>query len=219
MVRYPFDALRAVSQVEPLTTNGNSNTLDLYNPFALRYRRVNGAFCERNHIGSGGVVMPIYEFYCKKCHMIFSFFSSTINTDKRPLCPRCRKVKLERQMSLFSRLRQRGEGEDSPMPDIDESKLEQAMNVLGREAENLDENDPKQAANLMRKLSDMTGMNLGPGMEEALRRMEAGEDPEQIEQEMGDLLEGEDPFSFGEKKAGKGLRRRPPAKDETLYEL
>jgi putative FmdB family regulatory protein len=163
--------------------------------------------------------MPIYEFYCKKCHMIFNFFSSTINTDKRPLCPKCRKVKLERQMSLFSRVRQRGEEGDSPMPDIDESKLEQAMNVLGREAETLDENDPKQAANLMRKLSDMTGMNLGSGMEEALRRMEAGEDPEQIEQEMGDLLEGEDPFSFGDKKPGKGLRRRPPAKDETLYEL
>ncbi len=54
--------------------------------------------------------MPIYEFYCKKCHMIFSFFSSTVNTDKRPLCPKCRKVKLERQMSLFSRVRQREQG-------------------------------------------------------------------------------------------------------------
>jgi hypothetical protein len=56
-------------------------------------------------------------------------------------------------------------------------------------------------------------------MEEALRRMEAGEDPEQIEQEMGDLLEGEDPFNFGEKKSGKRLKKQPPAKDETLYEL
>jgi putative FmdB family regulatory protein len=197
---------------------------------AIHFKKLNGYFqrglTERDFfvkccrgLCTGGVAMPIYEFYCKKCHTIFNFFSSTINTDKRPLCPKCRKVKLERQMSLFSRVRQRGEEEDSPMPDIDESKLEQAMSVLGREAENLDENDPKQAANLMRKLSDMTGMNLGSGMEEALRRMEAGEDPEQIEQEMGDLLEGEDPFSFGDKKAGKGVKRRPPAKDETLYEL
>jgi putative FmdB family regulatory protein len=163
--------------------------------------------------------MPIYEFYCRKCHVIFNFFSSRMNTDKRPLCPRCGKVKLERQMSLFSRVRQRGEEEVNPMPDIDESKLEHAMNLLGREAETLDENDPKQAANLMRKLSDLTGMNLGPGMEEALRRMEAGEDPEHVEQDMGDLLEEEDPFSFGGQKAGKGFKRRPPAKDETLYEL
>ena len=163
--------------------------------------------------------MPIYEFYCKKCHMVFNFFSSSINTDKRPLCPRCRKIKLERQISLFSRVRHQGEEEGAPMPDIDESRMERAMNLLGREAETLDENDPKQAANLMRKLSDMTGMNLGPGMEEAFRRMEAGEDPEQIEQEMGDLLEGEDPFSFGDRKSGKSLKKRPPAKDETLYEL
>jgi hypothetical protein len=46
MVRYPFDLLRAVSQVEPLTTNGISNTHFLYEPFALRYRRVNGTFYE-----------------------------------------------------------------------------------------------------------------------------------------------------------------------------
>jgi putative FmdB family regulatory protein len=162
--------------------------------------------------------MPIYEFYCKKCHMLFNFFSSTINTEKRPLCPKCGKVKLERRMSLFARVKNRGESEETPLPDLDESKMEQAMGLLAKEAETMDENDPRQAANLMRKLSDMTGLNMGPGMEEALRRMEAGEDPDQIEEEMGDLLEGEDPFSFGEKRA-LSPRRRPPLKDETLYEL
>jgi hypothetical protein len=55
-------------------------------------------------------------------------------------------------------------------------------------------------------------------MEEALRRMEAGEDPEQIEAEMGDLLEEEDPLVFqGQKKAGR--QKVPPRKDDTLYEL
>jgi putative FmdB family regulatory protein len=162
--------------------------------------------------------MPIYEFYCKKCHMLFNFFSSTINTEKRPLCPKCGKFKLERRMSLFARVKNRGESEETPMPDLDESKMEQAMGLLAKEAETMDENDPRQAANLMRKLSDMTGLNMGPGMEEALRRMEAGEDPDQIEEEMGDLLEGEDPFSFGEKKSPSS-RKSPPRKDETLYEL
>ena len=42
MVRYPFDPLRAVSKVEPLTTNGKSNGHRTLSPFALRYRRVNG---------------------------------------------------------------------------------------------------------------------------------------------------------------------------------
>ena len=162
--------------------------------------------------------MPIYEFYCANCHMIFNFFSSSVNVDKRPGCPKCKKRKLQRQMSAFSTLKNRADDEDVSMPDLDESKMEQAMNVLAREAEHLDEDDPRQAANLMRKLSDMTGLNLGPGMEEALSRMEAGEDPEQIEAEMGDLLEQEEPFSFKEKTA-KLLRQRPPAVDEKLYYL
>ena len=105
-----------------------------------------------------------------------------------------------------------------PMPDMDEAKMERAMNTLAREAEHMDENDPRQAANLMRKLTDMTGMELGPGMEEALARMEAGEDPEQIEAEMGDLLEDEDPFSFKGKML-KGLKKRPPKVDEELQKL
>ena len=163
--------------------------------------------------------MPIYEFYCKRCNTIFNFFSNSVNTDKKPGCPNCQKVKLERRLSTFSTLKNRGENDDqSPLPDLDESGMEKAMGLLAREAEHLDENDPRQAANLMRRLSDMTGLNLGPGMEEALARMEAGEDPEQIEADMGDLLEGEDPFNL-KKKAGKFLKNAQPKVDEKLYYL
>lgn len=163
--------------------------------------------------------MPIYEFYCKKCHTIFNFFSSSVNIDKVPTCPKCKKTKLDRQVSKFAMLKHQDEEEgDMQMPDMDESKLEQAMNMMASEAEKLDEEDPRQAANLMRKLTEMTGMNLGQGMEEALARMEAGEDPEQIEAEMGDILEGEDPFSFKEKTI-KLFKERPPKVDEELYYL
>jgi hypothetical protein len=151
--------------------------------------------------------------------MIFNFFSRSINTEKQPLCPKCGKLKLDRQMSIFSMGTNSAEGDDeNPMPDLDESKMEQAMNLLAKEADHMDEDDPRQAANLMRKLTDMTGLNLGASMEEALQRMEAGEDPEQIEAEMGDLLEGEEPFSLKE-KSSKILKSRPPKKDEKLYEL
>ncbi len=107
---------------------------------------------------------------------------------------------------------------ENGMPDIDESKLEKAMGALASEAERINEDDPRQAAQLMRKLTQMTGLELGSGMEEALRRMEAGEDPEQIEAEMGDLLEEEDPF-IPQAKRKSGSRKRPPRKDDTLYEL
>ena len=48
-----------------------------------------------------------------------------------------------------------------------------------------------------------------------------GEDPETIEAEMGDLLDGkEDPFVMPSKKAKDAVRRRPPpTRNQTLYEL
>ena len=162
--------------------------------------------------------MPIYEFYCEDCNTIFNFFSSSVNTTKRPPCPRCKKKKLKRQMSTFARLTGAKEGGDLEDLPIDEAKMEKAMNLLAREAEGINEDDPRQAANLMRKLSDAAGLGLGPGMEEALKRMEAGEDPEQIEAEMGDLLEQEEPFVL-EGRKGRRAKRPAPRRDETLYEL
>jgi len=163
--------------------------------------------------------MPIYEFYCRRCNTIYSFYSKTINTDKVPKCPKCKKVKLKRQMSIFARVSGRqGEAADEGVPHIDEAKMEKAVAMLAGEADKINEEDPRQAAVLMRKLSDATGMNLGPGMEEALSRMERGEDPEKIEAEMGDLLEGEEPFIFGEKRR-KGVTKPRPMIDETLYDL
>ncbi|MBW1766747.1 MAG: zinc ribbon domain-containing protein, partial [Deltaproteobacteria bacterium] len=58
--------------------------------------------------------------------MIFNFFSGSVNTRKRPVCPKCQKIKLDRQMSVFATPQNRGEEEDMPMPDMDESKMEQA---------------------------------------------------------------------------------------------
>jgi hypothetical protein len=66
----------------------------------------------------------------------------------------------------------------------------------------------------------MTGLELGPGMSEALDRMEKGEDADQLESEMGDLLADEEPFILPEKKKLKQKGPRPaPQIDETLYDL
>jgi putative FmdB family regulatory protein len=164
--------------------------------------------------------MPIYEFYCKDCNTIFNFFSRSVNTTKKPTCPKCKKTTLERQLSVFSFTG--NASEESGLGDlpVDEGKMEKAMQMLASEAENVNEDDPKQAANLMRKLTEMTGMELGSGMEEALNRMEEGENPETIEAEMGDLLEGEDPFILsGRKSSLKSHDWKAPIKDETLYDL
>ena len=166
--------------------------------------------------------MPVYEFYCPDCHRIFNFLSRRINTDKRPDCPRCGRQQLERQVSMFAISKGRQEEGEADMPDIDESRMEQAMQALAAEAEGMNEDDPRQAARMMRKLYETTGLPLGGGMEEAIRRMEAGEDPEQIEAELGDVLEGEDPFGGLEMKKGLANLRQHyvrPTVDSTLYEL
>ena len=85
------------------------------------------------------------------------------------------------------------------------------MEALAGDMDSLDENDPKQGAHLMRKLFSATGMPVAGGMEEALRRMEAGEDPEKIEEEMGDVLE-QDPF--GGLLGGEGGREGPRRGEE-----
>jgi putative FmdB family regulatory protein len=164
--------------------------------------------------------MPIYEFYCQQCNTIYNFFARTVNTEKIPNCPHCQETKLQRKVSLFATIsgrRDEGPG-DGEMPPVDEAKMEQAMGMLAREAEHINEDDPRQAAALMRRLSDMTGLKMGQGMEEALSRMESGEDPDKIEAEMGDLLEGEEPFLL-ESKSKSGSKKARPMVDETLYEL
>ena len=163
--------------------------------------------------------MPIYEFYCSDCHTIFNFYSTRVNTTKQPACPKCHKKPLTRQVSLFAVTGRAEEGEDEE-PGLDESKMEKAMEWMARQSDKINEDDPRQAARLMRQFSDMTGVELGPGMQEALSRMEAGEDPEEVEAEMGDALESEEPFIMPGKKGVKNLAKKlPPKRDETLYEL
>jgi hypothetical protein len=40
-------------------------------------------------------------------------------------------------------------------------------------------------------MTELTGEDMDPEMEEAVRRLEAGEDPEKVEEDMGDVLGGE----------------------------
>lgn len=164
--------------------------------------------------------MPIYEFFCPDCNTVFNFLSRRINTDKQPDCPRCGREKIQRQMSIFATIGKAKDDEGGdPMAGIDESRMEKAFEGLLREAENINEDDPRQMAGLMRKFSDKTGISLGDSMEEALSRLEAGEDPESVEQDMGDLLDAGDSFSLEDMKKKILSGPKPPKRDDKLYEL
>lgn len=163
--------------------------------------------------------MPIYEFYCENCNTIYNFFSKKINIKKTPGCPKCPNQKLSRQMSSFAITGKTSDKNNMEELPFDETKMEKAMQILSQEAGNIDEDDPRKTADLMRKLSDISGMELGDGMNEALNRIEKGEDPEKIEAEMGDLLDKEEPFHQTKKRIINGNRKPKPLKDDTLYEL
>lgn len=174
--------------------------------------------------------MPVYEFYCPDCHAIFNFFSRRVDTETRPACPRCGRPDLDRHASLFAirgprdQAVEESEGDGLPA-DLDESKLMNAFASMAGELENLDQDDPRQAAQTVRRLFQASGLKLGEGMSEAIRRMEAGEDPDQIDAELGDVLDQEDPFGGdpGRRTAEtlKRLRRDllPAARDDTWYPL
>ena len=163
--------------------------------------------------------MPIYEFLCEHCNTIFNFLSRGINTTSIPGCPKCTRP-LKKILSAFATIGKVSDpGDEELPPGFDETKVERALGELAQEAEKMNEEDPKAVAHLMRKFSDKTGLVLNENMEQALSRLEAGEDPGQIEREMGDVFEGEDTLPFEFKQARKSAKQKVPARDETLYEM
>ncbi len=119
--------------------------------------------------------MPIYEYGCYDCRKRVQVFFRTF-TDaetKPPVCPRCGGTRLKRLVSRTAFVRS------------EESRLESLAdpsNLAG-----LDENDPKSIARWMRRMSGELGEDLGDEFNEVVDRLEAGEDPESIEQSLPDL--------------------------------
>jgi len=78
---------------------------------------------------------------------------------------------------------------DATPPDMDDPRVMRAMNELERDMEHLDENNPKHMAHMMRKMKDLMPSGSVPKeLDVAIKRLEAGEDPEKIEADMGDVL-------------------------------
>jgi putative FmdB family regulatory protein len=141
--------------------------------------------------------MPIYEFACPKCRVIFNFLSKRIIPTHPPICPKCGNKKMVKQVSRFAMPRglkepshvDEGQAEEGPAPDFDDPRVMRAMGELERDMEHLDENNPKHMAHMMRKMKDILPPGAVPKeLDVAIKRLEAGEDPEKIEEDMGDLL-------------------------------
>src|SRR5689334_9354920 len=140
--------------------------------------------------------MPIYEFACAKCRRIFSFLSKRVNPDRPPTCPKCGNKKLKKEISRYAMTKglkesasTSGDEGGPPMPDLDDPRMERAMMEMERDMEHMDENNPRHMAHMMKKMKDMMPAgSLPKELDVAIKRLEAGEDPEKIEEDMGDLL-------------------------------
>ncbi len=113
--------------------------------------------------------MPIYEYGCQKCRKIFSFLVRG-GGKRKFTCPDCGASGLKRIYSSFAFTRS------------EESRLEKLADPA--DFSGLDENDPRAMARLMRKMVRETGEELDDEMREAVERLEAGEDPEKLEESM-----------------------------------
>ncbi len=166
--------------------------------------------------------MPIYEYACPQCRVIFSFLSKRLNPERDPVCPKCGNRQMRKQLSAFSMPRglkesgPKAEGDDSPAPDLDDPRMERAMADLERDMEHLDENNPRHMAHMMRKMKDLMPPGSVPKeLDVAIKRLEAGEDPEKIEADMGDLL-GD--FMGGEEGEGGPGGAGGYTRDSGLYD-
>ncbi|HEX2251763.1 MAG TPA: zinc ribbon domain-containing protein [Thermoanaerobaculia bacterium] len=177
--------------------------------------------------------MPIYEFYCPSCDTLFNFFSSSVDTATRPPCPRCGGERLERKPARFATITRSGGGEEGGGEEdfaglgVDEERLGAAFEAALAEAEaGGDEDDPRQVARIFRRVGETAGLEPGPAMQEMLRRLEAGDDPDRLEEEMGGALAGDeedgelgDPLAELFRRKRSAARRRAPKRDEELYFL
>ncbi len=164
--------------------------------------------------------MPIYEFYCSDCHALFNFFSARIDTESRPDCPRCGRERLERKPARFAALTgATGSDEDG---EFDDARMDQALASMAQDFEQVgNDDDPRAMAGLMRRFGEKAGLEMSPEMEAMVSRLEAGEDPDEVEKDFGDLDDDEAGFEqlFRQRRKGAGTRSARPLVDDELYFL
>lgn len=182
--------------------------------------------------------MPIYEYYSPDTNRIYSFYAKTLAQGRTaPRCPDrpgARMVKLLSAFSVGGVRKEESAAAPAPAGDpAEEARIEAALNAMEGEMANVDENDPKAMARLMRRVAEMSGEKLDEPIEEAVRKLEEGADPERLEEQMGGWPgEGEDdasedgatpPAGAAEARSKRGrsrgkVRRPPASRDPHLYD-
>ena len=189
--------------------------------------------------------MPIYEYYCPDNHTIYQFFAKTLAQGQSvPKCPDNPGYRMKKVVSAFA-ITSGGAKDESVenKPEAasgdpaEDARMEAAMNAMEGEFSHVDENDPKAMARMMRRMSELTGEKIDGEMEEVVRKLEEGADPDSLEDQLGGGDEAgggmDDPYGEGMGMGGPGggpapdpkeprhrfkVRRTAPRRDPKLYD-
>lgn len=193
--------------------------------------------------------MPIYEYYCPDNHTVYQFYAKTLAQGQTvPRCPDNPAFRMQKTVSAFA-ITSGGKkgtpdaeggalgGEPGGEP-AEDARMEAAMSAMEQEFANVDENDPRAMGRMMRRMAELTGEKIDGEMEEVVRKLEEGADPESLDEQFGGGDEASgmgDPYGEGmgmgmeggaapgpEPKEGKHrfkIRRQlPPRRDPKLYD-
>jgi hypothetical protein len=184
--------------------------------------------------------MPIYEYYCPDNHTIYQFYAKTLAQGQTtPMCPDNPGYRMQKLVSAFA-ISRRGSkdesGEPKPTDDSaagDDPRMDAAMQAMEKEFADVDENDPRAMARMMRRASDLTGEKIDGQLEEVVRKLEEGADPESLEDQLGpdpaNIDTGEDQLGLEEPDYPERAdpkeprhrfrsRRQPARRDPKLYD-
>lgn len=174
--------------------------------------------------------MPIYEYYCPDNHRIYQFFAKTLAQGRTvPRCPDNPKFRMVKALSAFAVGGQAREdaagGAAAPGAGEADPRMEAAMGAMEREFAHVDENDPRAMGRMMRRMAELSGERIDGEMEEVVRKLEEGADPDSLEDQLGGDPDADDPGETpppaAPGEAPRRGRRRfhgPAIRDPKLYD-
>jgi putative FmdB family regulatory protein len=129
--------------------------------------------------------MPIYEYRCAGCKRRVSiFFQSFAAAERRVAegeveCPNCGSKELSRLVSRVNMVRGGSAFDTDSFGDFDDGE---DMGGMGGMFDGMDSEDPRAIARWARQMKEQLGddADLGPEFDRALARIESGEDPDKV---------------------------------------
>lgn len=118
--------------------------------------------------------MPTYEYRCLDCGRRVAIYQTFEEYGRKSVrCPKCGGANLQRHIGRVRVARS------------EESRLESLSDPA--DWGDVDEQDPRSLARAMRKMGQESGEEMPPEFDEVVGRLEAGEEPDEIEKSLPEL--------------------------------